>query len=142
MDRRVLRRGGLFFKAPPLHVSSLPLGWIIASLARAAARLGRVYCNLIMQQLMTLGSTALIATVRLFTSLLIYYVHSQAIKQEVRLLQGGLTIKQQTFGLNCFQYKTVGIYPLFLQKKLSVRVQLFVIQLTSRMAPNKCADLH
>lgn len=73
-------QGAAFFEAPPPQVSSLLLGRIITLLARAAGRLGGVYRNLIIQQLMSLGGPAWIAKVRLFTSWLIYYVHSQAIK--------------------------------------------------------------
>lgn len=74
--------GGLF-EAPPVQVSFLLVDSIITLLTRAAGRLGTVYRNLIIQQLMT----ARIARRRLFTSWVIYYVHSQAIKQEVRLIQ-------------------------------------------------------
>lgn len=75
-------RGAAFFEAPPPQVFSLLLGHIIALLAPTAGRLGWVYRNLIIQQLMTLGGPARIAIARLFTSRLIYYVRYQAIKQE------------------------------------------------------------
>ena len=63
----------------------------------AAGKLGWLYHNLIIQQLMTLGGPATIPTVRLFSSRLIYYVHSQAINQEVRHLQSVFNSKQLLF---------------------------------------------
>lgn len=109
MSRRVLQ-GRPPFEAPPPQVCSLLLGCIIALLAWAAGRLGWVYRNLIIQQLMSPGGPAWIATVRLFTSWLIYYVHSQAIKQEVRLLQSGFSFKQLLLGLKCLESETGGNY--------------------------------
>lgn len=96
-------QGAALFEGPPPQVSFLLLGSIIALLARAAGRLGRVYHNLIIQQLMTLGGPARIARWRLFTSWVIYYVHSQAIKQEVRLLQ------QCEFNSFLFWFEVLGV---------------------------------
>ncbi len=102
--------GGLF-EVTPLQVSSPLLDCIIALLAPAAVRLGRVYCNLIIQQLMRLRGPALITTVRLLISRLIYYVHSQAIKQDVRLPHMGFKFKKEFFGLKSSSMKQVGITP-------------------------------
>lgn len=70
---------------------------------------------------MAQGGPACIATVRLFTSWLIYYVNSQAIKQEVRLLQRGFNFKQLCFALQCFKSETSRNY-FVLTKEINILV--------------------
>ncbi len=103
-------RGAALFEAPPPRVSSLLLGGIIGLLARATGGLGWVYCNPIIQQLMSLGgpsSDCYGEAVYITVDLLCPF---KAIKQAVRLLQSGFNFKQLLFGLKCLESETGGNY--------------------------------